>query len=232
MIDHRDQTENGERFIRDEMIGPILGTALGEDIRHPICKQFATTHAAGSAVVGLAARTIQVDLRQLKNLANACHGELIHEYAFTPKNLAGYISILSTVKSLVDRLVTVNGSPQINLSTQILTKLPPDSLITYHNSLSEIRNTLANEIEDMSQLLLEIEKSGQGHWEERIESLLKKQVSVKLASVCDQLEKVERSLYSIAKHIKEDWNKDVTYIEQGRLCRFTNNINQIDGQTS
>lgn len=221
MVDHRHEMQSRKRFIRKEMVRPILGTALGEHIRYPICKQFATSHAAGSAVASLAARAILTELKQLKNMANTCYGELICEYVFTAQKLAEHVCILSTVRSFAGRLLAGNGSPNGNLLIQTLRKIPQDCFDDYSRIISGIGNTLDQEIEDMAALLREIEQDKKEDWEKRIESLLKEQVPVRLSGVCEILGELERCVGAIAMQIRKDWDMDVTDIDQGDLCRFT-----------
>lgn len=221
MVDHRHQIQNRGRFIREEMVRPILGTALGERIRYPICKQFATSHAAGSAVAGLVVRAILTELRQLENMADICYGELSCEYVFTPQKLAEHVHILSTVRLFASRLLAGNGSPNGNLLIKTLRKIHQDCFDDYSKTISGIGNILDQEIEDMAALLRDIEQGKKEDWEKRIKSLLKEQVPVRLSGVCEKLVKLERRVGAIAMQIREDWDMDVTDIDQYDLCRFT-----------
>lgn len=218
MVDHRSEMQ--KRFIREEMVRPILGAALGKHIRYPICKQFATSHAAGSAVAGLAARAILTELKQLRDMANTCYGELTCEYVFTPKKLAEHVHILSTVRSFIGRLLTRNGSHNGNLLIQTLRRIPQHCFDDYSRSISSIGKTLDQQIRDMAALLREIEQDRKKYSKKRIESLLRMQVSVRLSGVCEELGHLEERVGAIAAQISTDWDMDVAHIEQGDLCRF------------
>lgn len=227
MNKHNSDYPNDSSVLNKDEVYAILKLAFKQDSLQPLCSTDAVTHAAGTAVVGYAGRSISSDLCLLRDVAEVCCGEMTVEKLYTVGKLIEHTMIANMFVGMVSSLwsnpldfgVVVNEQHDFN--NPCLIGLVGQNLPVQFQEFQSLMDDFGEQI--MYKMQEHLVKAGTAGWEikkedeETILPLLREAIQ-HLWGIKVALEEIIKELELILSRVHNDWQtnaKKASHCDEG-----------------
>lgn len=211
----------------------MLRIAIKPELKYPICKHPAVTHASGAAVASLVTQALAREIRTLRNRFVNCARSIIREAEPSVERVDEYTFELARLKHDLERIAgrdySTEGSKRGSLVNEAFARIELGNKIL----CAEVVDILVAAGERISKIELlkgDIPAKATGNWKNKV---TKKFVlnGIEIEKLGDRLGKVSDDMLSLMDKVKTDWNKDHNVIwdakceptpEQQRECKCDN----------